>query len=64
MKSDPPRLQPLVASGAVSGRWFREREGERQLSETRSRTAANQARATSIYIKAEADVSEADSSIE
>lgn len=56
------KVQPLVASGAVSGRVVREREGERQLSETAFRTARDQASfdIERAKMKAEADVSEAD----
>ncbi|TWU44592.1 Cobalt-zinc-cadmium resistance protein CzcB [Rubripirellula tenax] len=55
-------IRPLVASGSVSGRTVREREGERQLAETSFRTARDQASFAieQSKMKAEADVSEAD----
>lgn len=56
------KVKPLVASGSVSGRTVREREGERQLAETAFRTARDQATfaAEQAKMKAEANVSEAD----
>jgi cobalt-zinc-cadmium efflux system membrane fusion protein len=55
------KVRPLVASGSVSGRTVREREGERQLAETAFRTARDQASFAieQAKMKAEADVSEA-----
>jgi len=55
-------VRPLVDKGAVSGRTVRERENERQLSETMFRTARDQAKfaADQARMKAEADVAEAD----
>lgn len=54
-------VRPLVASGSVSGRTVREREGERQLAETTFQTARDQASFAieRAQMKAEADVSEA-----
>jgi cobalt-zinc-cadmium efflux system membrane fusion protein len=56
------KVRPLVASGSVSGRVVREREGERQLAETAFRTARDQASFAleQSRMNAEADVSEAD----
>jgi cobalt-zinc-cadmium efflux system membrane fusion protein len=56
------KLRPLVASGSVSGRAVREREGERQLAETAFRTARDQAsfEIEQSKMKAEANVAEAD----
>ncbi len=55
------KVRPLVASGSVSGRTVREREGERQLAETAFRTARDQASFAieQSKMKAGADVSEA-----
>ncbi|TWU02264.1 efflux RND transporter periplasmic adaptor subunit [Stieleria varia] len=56
------KVRPLVASGSVSGRTVREREGERQLAETEFRTARDQATfaADQALLSAQADLDEAD----
>lgn len=56
------KIQPLVNSGAVSGRTIRERQAERQMAETEFRTARDQATfaANQATINADAKVSEAD----
>ncbi len=56
------KVQPLVASGAVSGRVVREREAERQLAATSLRAARDQAAFAieQATLKAEAAVAEAD----
>ncbi len=56
------KIEPLANSGSVSGRVLRERESERQVSETAFRTARDQAQfaANQSKLKAEAEVAEAD----
>lgn len=56
------KIRPLVESGSVSGRTFREREGERQLAETAFRSARDQATfaAEQAKLNAEAEMAEAD----
>ncbi|MFG0267870.1 MAG: efflux RND transporter periplasmic adaptor subunit [Rhodopirellula sp. JB055] len=56
------KLRPLVASGSVSGRTVRDREGERQLAETAFRTARDQAsfEIEQSKMKAEANLAEAE----
>lgn len=56
------KVRPLVATGSVSGRSVRQREGERQLAETAFRSARDQVtfNAEQAKMKAEADLAEAD----
>jgi len=56
------RIEPLASSGSISGRVLRERESDRQVSETAFRTARDQATFASMQskLKAEADLSEAE----
>ena len=56
------RIEPLANSGSVAGRVLRERQSERQVSETAFRTARDQATfaANQSKLKAEAELAEAD----
>ncbi|MDG2222906.1 MAG: efflux RND transporter periplasmic adaptor subunit [Rubripirellula sp.] len=56
------KVQPLVATGSISGRTVREREGERQLAETAFRMARDEAAfaVRNSTLKAEADVADAE----
>lgn len=56
------KIEPLANSGSVAGRVLRERESERQVTETAFRTARDQATfaANQSKLKAEAELAEAD----
>ncbi len=56
------RIEPLADSGSVAGRVLRERESEREVSESAFRTARDQATfaANQSKLKAEAELAEAD----
>jgi len=56
------RIEPLANSGSVAGRVLRERQSERQISETAFRTARDQASfaANQSKLKAEAELAQAD----
>ena len=56
------RIEPLANSGSVAGRVLRERQSDRQVSETAFRTARDQASfaANQSKLKAEAELAEAD----
>jgi len=56
------KIEPLANSGSVAGRVLRERESDRQVTETAFRTARDQATfaANQSKLKAEADLAESD----